>query len=171
MNYDFNKFAYTLVTSTTYGNWLPGDERGFVNGSEENVAGTPCRKDEPGLKRYAEEQLKGDPVFLNRKQAEVILAQWRKEVVKWNWHLFIVAIMSNHSHLVIAGRDLDKQTLLNRFKARASFALNKRFGKQTWWTTSGSVRFSNDESALSARICYVKNQKNPLILWENPGPY
>ena len=172
MNFDFNGFVYALVTSTTYGNWLPGDERGFVDGSEQNVYGTPYRKAEPELKRYATELLKSETVFLDRKQAETILVQWQKETRKLDWHLFVVAVMSNHFHLVVAApQDTDKAALLNRFKSRASFALNKHFGKRTWWTSSGSVRFSFDEPALQARLNYVKNQKNPLILWENPEPY
>ena len=172
MNFDFNRFVYALVTSTTYGKWLPGDERGFVDGSEQNLYGTPCRKNEPELKRHAKDRMKDEPVFLNREQAETVLAQWQKEVRKLGWHLFVVAVMSNHFHLVVAApRDVDKAALLNRFKTRASFALNKQYGKRTWWTSSGSVRFSFDEPALQARINYVKNQENPLVLWENSVPY
>lgn len=171
MNLDFNQFVYALVTSTTYGNWLPGDQRGFVERSKQNVFGTPYDADKPGLRNSAKERLAGNPVLFHREHAETMLAQWQKDAKTLHWHLFITAIMANHIHLVVAARKTDKADLLRRIKSRASFALNKQYGKQTWWTTSGSVRFCFDESALLTRIRYVKNQDRPLIVWENPEPY
>src|SRR5260370_267688 len=56
-----------LLTSTTYGNWLPGDARGFVSeyrGTRrkkilDNIPGTPYAKDMPELQEYARIELKG----------------------------------------------------------------------------------------------------------------
>jgi len=31
MFFDARQYTYALVTSTTYGTWLPGDERGFID--------------------------------------------------------------------------------------------------------------------------------------------
>jgi hypothetical protein len=55
-----------LLTSTTYGTWLPGDPRGFVSNVADgpgpevrhNIPGTPYDKDMPGLVRVARENLK-----------------------------------------------------------------------------------------------------------------
>src|SRR6266540_502234 len=60
---------YWLLTTTTYGTWLPGDERGFVSnlaneagkGERHNVPGTPCDEDLPRLRAYMVEQLKCPP--------------------------------------------------------------------------------------------------------------
>ena len=68
-------------TSTTYGTWLPGDERGFVStvnnyrpeDVEDKKDQTRLRHNQPdthydrsmsGLKRSAEQILKCDPIFL-----------------------------------------------------------------------------------------------------------
>ncbi len=170
MNLDFNNFVYALVTSTTYGNWLPGDSRGFVD--KHDQFGTPFDVPQPKLKRYAESVMQRAAIWLNHNQAERILESWKTETKKKRWYLFVVAIMPNHFHLVIAAlHGTDKATLLRTLKSRASFALNKAFGKRTWWTTSGSVRFCFDEPAVRARIQYVRNQKNPLLVWENPEPF
>jgi REP element-mobilizing transposase RayT len=177
---DFNKFRYAIVTSTTYGTWLPGSNRGFVcnvidaagNREIHNDYGTPCDADLPGLLMYAKSQMKSETIIFNIEQAETILAQWHKETAKLHWHLFVVAIMNNHFHLVVAApSEIDKEDFLRTFKSRASFALNKKYGKQTWWTTSGSVQYSFDEQAHRARIEYVRNQKNKLLLWENPQEF
>jgi len=69
---------YWLLTSTTYGTWLPGDFRGFVSNVRDvgandqgadaprsparevrhNVPGTPYDADLPGLERSARSALK-----------------------------------------------------------------------------------------------------------------
>jgi len=59
--------------------------------------------------------------------------------------------------------------MLADFKAYASRALNRSFGKppsDTWWTTNGSKRKLKDELALAAEIHYVLyKQPNPLVVW------
>ncbi|MDR0328446.1 MAG: transposase [Planctomycetaceae bacterium] len=77
--------------------------------------------------------------------------------------------MSNHFHFAaVFPVPMSMSKLLQFFKGRASRALNKRYGKRTWWTDSGSVRYSFEESAFRARIEYVKKQRNPLVLWVHP---
>ena len=64
MNIEMDR--YWLLTWTTYGSWLPGDERGFVSnvrvgpGPEirHNIPGTPYDEDEPGLEQFAFNNLK-----------------------------------------------------------------------------------------------------------------
>ncbi len=68
---------YWLLTSTTYGTWLPGDSRGFVSnvadetgrGVRHNERGTPCDLNLPALRAYMRRQMIGDPLFLNEEQA------------------------------------------------------------------------------------------------------
>ena len=68
-----------LLTWTTYGTWLPGDERGFVSNVAEgdgpevkhNVSGTPYDARQRGLALAARTQMKGEPVWLS---AERLLA-------------------------------------------------------------------------------------------------
>jgi REP element-mobilizing transposase RayT len=77
--------------------------------------------------------------------------------------------MPNHFHAVLASpAGLTKENYLRTLKARASLPLNKKYGKRTWWTVSGSVRYCFDELSLDTRIEYVMNQRNPLIVWRNP---
>ncbi|GHT25839.1 hypothetical protein FACS18942_01870 [Planctomycetales bacterium] len=168
LGFDLSRYTYALVTSTTYGQWLPGNERGYVERGKQNIYGTQFAENQPALKRFAEEQLKSEPIVLHREQAEIILKQWQKESSIRLWTLYVVAIMPNHFHLAVAADEgTKKDSLLRTFKSRAGFVLNKQYGKRTWWTTSGSVRFCFDEQALKTRIEYVRNQRNPLLVWEN----
>jgi REP element-mobilizing transposase RayT len=164
----------------------------------------PFDADMPQLKKDCEQRMKEPPVFFNDEQANVILTRWQKVIPEVGWHLFAVAIMANHFHVVLAAPKLKsgkcsaaklpdgiasvqsgsygeyastsrscltKEDFLRTLKARASFSLNKQYGKRTWWTESGSVRYCFDEESLNARIEYVMKQKNPLVIWHNPEEF
>ena len=165
---DTHRFNYVLVTSTTYGTWLPGDARGFVERGEQNEFNTPFNADIPELRTFAKHEMKEPPVFFDLEQANLILSHWQKVIPTVGWYLFAVAMMPNHFHVVLASlTGQEKEGYLRTLKARASFVLNKQYGKRTWWTTSGSVRYCFDEQILNTRIEYVMKQENPLVVWRN----
>ncbi len=83
---------YWLLSSTFYGNWLPGDPRGFVSRvrdrrpdepesvvrREHDIPGIPYDADAPGLHRAARSVLRGEPVRVTAEQAHVLIAQFRE---------------------------------------------------------------------------------------------
>jgi REP element-mobilizing transposase RayT len=176
---------YWLLTSTTYGNWLPGDPRGFVSEFESargvkalhNIPGTEYARDIPSLREFARNQLKGPPISLNAAQAEVMFRQFYETATHRNWKLRAVGIMATHIHIVVGVYgDPDPGKVLGDFKSYASRAMNRQWGKppsNTWWTERGSTRKLRDELAVLAAIEYVRNQASPLLIWiagENPPP-
>ena len=173
--FDTHHFNYVMVTSTTYGTWLPGDARGFVSKTDHglhNAFDTPYDADIPLLKAHCERNLKEPPVLFDSEQAHLILICWQQAVAGVGWHLFAVAVMPNHFHAVLASPvGQRKEDYLRTLKARASFLLNKKYGKRTWWTTSGSVRYCFDRHLLDARIENVRKQANSLVVWYNPEEF
>jgi hypothetical protein len=165
-----------LLTSTTYGNWLPGDPRGFVSEFErahgvkalQNIPGTEYARDIPSLQEFARNQPKGSPISLNEEQAEVMLRQFCETATHRNWNLRAVGIMATHIHVVVGVfGDPDPAKVLGDFKSYASRALNRQWGKppsETWWTERGSTRKLPDELAVLAAIEYVRNQPSPLLI-------
>jgi REP element-mobilizing transposase RayT len=116
--------------------------------------------------------MKEPPVFFDGEQANVILTRWKTVIPEAGWYLFASAIMPNHFHVVLASpTGFTKEDYLRTLKARASFSLNKKYGKRIWWTDSGSVRYCFDEHLLDTRIEYVMKQKNPLVVWRNPEEF
>ncbi len=203
-----------LLTWTTYGTWLPGDDRGFVGYIRQrpadlrqrldtddaraddaraddaraddaraddaraddasrrvihNTPGTPYDRNMPGLRRYAQDHMKGKPIWLRPAQADVFLAEAIRTAEFRKWSLLAAAVMANHVHLVVVvPDDLPGERLLREFKSYGSRALNQRFGKPTsgtWWTKSGSTRLLPNERAVSAAVEYVRQQHRPLVLW------
>jgi len=166
-----------LLTSTTYGTWLPGDRRGFVSEVTDsghrrvihNTPGTPYDADMPALERAARQLQKGSAVWLDREHASVLLAQFHETATIRGWELLAVAILSNHFHVVVAaGDNVAAAQILGDLKSYGSRALNRRWGKpagDTWWTVSGSKRPLPHESAVLAAIRYVEQQHSPLVIW------
>src|SRR5688572_8226391 len=103
-----------LLTSTFYGNWLPGDPRGCVTRVrdrrsddeecvvrlEHDLPGTPCDADVPGLWRSAVTQMKGPRVRLDLEQAQALAIQFQETAAYRRWSLHAVAVMTNHVHIV-----------------------------------------------------------------------
>ena len=85
---------YWLITWTCYGQWLPGDRRGFVGNVRDtdgshvghNVPGTPYEADRPYLEAWTRQQMKGDPVTLDKPDADAMVVQFQEtaRVRKWS---------------------------------------------------------------------------------------
>jgi REP element-mobilizing transposase RayT len=171
-----------LITSTTYGTWLPGDRRGFVSTVanppgprvRHNQPGTPYDANMPELRESARSLLQGKPVYLSVEQAEVVLLQFQETVAWRGWELHAVAVMANHFHVVISAPDeIHSTAILRDLKSYAARALNQRWGKPvggTWWTESGSRRpLANGQALEDAGNYVLYRQPKPLILWPAQG--
>jgi REP element-mobilizing transposase RayT len=173
-----------LLSNTTYGTWLPGDQRGSVTSVvdrrpddpaktarlEHDKPGKPYEEPIIGLQRAALEQMKGPPIYFDLAKAETVFAQFQETAAHRGWILGAVASMRNHFHIVVqVSDDPDPRKLRIDFKAYASRRLNRTFGQplsETWWTTNGSKRKLKDDAALAATIHYVLyKQPNPLLAW------
>jgi REP element-mobilizing transposase RayT len=172
-----------FLTWTTYGTWLPGDERGFVSPKFEgdsperrnNEPGQPYDENRRELRRIAENKLAGEPVRLTRAQAEVVRRQFEETARYRGWQLLAGAIMANHIHLIVGvPGDPDPSALLRDFKSYASRALNRDFRDRAfvkprprWWTEQGSTRKITDWDNLETVLRYVREQAYALEVWDN----
>jgi|GEM_PF-375483 REP element-mobilizing transposase RayT len=166
-----------LLTWTTYGGWLPGDDRGFVSNVRDgdgpevkhNAPKTLYDAKQRGLALAARAQMKGPAVYLTAALAEPLADQIRETARFRRWSLLALAVMANHVHVVVGvPGDPDPAVLLRDFKSYGSRRLNSLAGKpssETWWTTSGSRRKLRDDRAVRDAIRYVRNQHRPLLVW------
>jgi REP element-mobilizing transposase RayT len=170
-----------LITSTFYGQWLPGDERGSVTNVRDRRPGDPDGSfriehaaigeayDEhmPGLYFAAQQKMKGPPVALDLAQAEQLLEQFQETATYRKWELHAVSIMFNHVHLVVeAPPAIGKSELLRDFKSYGSRRLNHEFGRResgTWWSDGGSCRPVRHVPSAIFYVCH--RQPCPLVIW------
>lgn len=103
---------FWLVTSHTYGTWLPGSERGFVGETRDdmcrkiihNQPGTPCDTDVPGPRRFAQQHMKSPPIYLSKVHADRLFDQFNETCRCRGWTLLGVSIAPTHFHSRTAGR-------------------------------------------------------------------
>lgn len=168
---------YWLLTWTTYGTWLPGDQRGFVSPVPQddgprirrNTPHTPCDRDMPELKKEAKSLLKGPPVFLGLPQAQPLFEQFQETSTYRAWTLIATGIMRAHIHLLVGvPGDPDPEAILRDYKAYGSRSLNHRFSRPksgTWWTEGGSKRIKRSDKEIFNAVRYVARQEKPLLAW------
>ncbi len=177
---------YWLLTNTCYGNWLPGDARGFVGRVWEHrpldpdekprvnhdLPGTPYDEKLPGLEEAARGKMKGLPIHLTTAQAETLLTQFQETAGFRGWEIRAVAIMYNHFHIVVGVvGDPAPSEILGDFKSWGTRTLSKEFGAppaQTWWTERGSKRKLPTEEAVAAAIHYLLYEQPDLLLTWSP---
>ncbi|MSQ95206.1 MAG: hypothetical protein EXR98_11710 [Gemmataceae bacterium] len=172
-----------LLTSTFYGQGLPGNPRGSVTNVRDHRRDdpeSPVRIEHaqpgddyedamPGLEWAAAEQLKGPPISVDLAQDEALLDQFQETARCRGWELRAVSIMYNHIHLVVtAPADVGKAQLLRDFKSYGARRLNERFGRQpsdTWWSDGGSCRVVRGLPGAIYYVCH--RQPKPLVVWSS----
>jgi REP element-mobilizing transposase RayT len=148
--------AYFL-TWTTYGTWLPGDKRGWVDHSRTHgeVVDGPNRI----LQRGARSLMPEAEVTLDADQRAVVEAALRDCLHKQSWHEHAISARSNHVHAVVTAYDVPPGKVMGILKASATKCLNTTFTpRKRWWTHEGSKRILFTEEALGNAIRYVLGQ-------------
>jgi hypothetical protein len=151
--------AYFL-TWTTYGTWLPGDERGWVERPGQ------FQPPNPALEAAARSLLKEPPCVLAPQQRRLVEETIAKHCAIRGWHLHVVNCRTNHVHVVVTAnappkvvRDQFKAWCTRRLKEqqRAANADPSQPVRLHWWTEGGSERWLNDQQSLLERIEYVRD--------------
>ena len=154
-----------FLTWPTYGTWLPGDERGWV---EYRHGWKPT---DESRRKDAAARMTEDACILTSAQRELVEATVRKHCAIRKWDLFAVNCRSNHIHVVLAGNRSPKE-IRGQLKSWCTRRLKDQqlaIGvavadvRENWWAERGSGRYLNDEKSLEAAIEYVRDaQDNPI---------
>ncbi len=150
--------AYHIVW-TTYGTWLPGDDRGWI---EEGTRGVqpPDTEKEAG----ARERLAQPSVELSPAQRTIVEQTIKEHCRIRGWQLHALNVRSNHIHVVLAA-ERDAEEVMRQFKAWCSRRLSdaaaldepiaKRAGRRRWFTEGGNCSAIHDPGYLANAIRYV----------------
>ena len=174
--------AYFL-TWCTYGTWLPGDERGWIQ------YGRGLQPPDAVRKLEAQTRMTEDACRLDGEQRDVVNRQIAETCNVRGWELHAVNCRSNHVHVVVTS-DRAPKNVRNQLKAWCTLRLKEleakrrpaddaprsRFGlvseghastptrsvsevaiRENWWAERGSQRFINDSESLEAAILYVRD--------------
>ncbi len=148
--------AYFL-TWPTYGTWLPGDPRGWVEYHRGWKMPDPIRFLE------AESKMTEDACLLSPREREIVEAQVAETCEHRSWLLHAVNCRSNHIHLVVTAPGTTPRKVRIDVKAWCTRRLKERSdpNRQEWWAERGSQRHIFDEDSLAEVIHYVTEGQTP----------
>jgi len=138
-----------MVTFTTYGTWLQGDERRYVKNG----------KVLEGNERLLNANKKAMPqqvVRLTRGQKEIVRQAILNEAKELRQELFAISVWSNHIHIAAENIDEPIDKIVGRYKAAATKALTKTGFEGKVWTRGYDKQFCFDDKSLNKRIAYVQ---------------
>jgi REP element-mobilizing transposase RayT len=161
-----------LITWTTYGTWLPGDERGYVSNTlhrgggfepKHNQPGTPYTADDAYTRERARSLQEWPTVWLTPPQANVVAHSLVRVAVERGWMVLRAAIMSNHVHVVVTGCPIDGSAVRRILKGNTQADLSKSVGEsRRWWTAGGSDRVREGAQSIESTVEYVACQAGVL---------
>ena len=158
--------AYHL-TWTTYGTWLPGDARGWVQSGSPGV-----QEPDPERLQDARRLMAESAVVLTGDQRNLVAQTIRDHCAHRRWTLHALNARSNHIHVVVSASH-DSDEMMNQFKAWCSRKLSdlaglkmpvaRKAGRRRWWTERGSTKVIYDEENLRNAIAYVLEKQGESI--------
>jgi len=141
-----------MLTWTTYGSWLQGDERGYVK----NGAIMPENK---ALNRANRMVMTSPQVSLTPRQRQIVENELHKEADTLGQEIYAISVGKNHIHLVISANGLDAGKSASHYKNAARLAIQGDGFYGRLWTRGFSKRYCFDRSQLNALIEYVHGHK------------
>jgi REP element-mobilizing transposase RayT len=147
-----SKIVAYMVTWTTYGSWLPGDERGYVKD------GRILRSDARILRQNAKRQ-KHVTVRLNTKEREMIREVIIAEARRAKHKIEALVVYSNHVHLLARPHRDSIEETTGRYKSLTTRALWENGRKGRIWTKGFDKRYCFKEEDLERRVGYIENHK------------
>ncbi|MDX1964716.1 MAG: transposase [Pirellulales bacterium] len=135
----------------TYGTWLPGDERGWVDYRH------GWQLLNSVLEIEAQSRMTETACFLSVTQRTLVEEQIRETCDFREWKMFAVNCRSNHIHVVVSALHVDPKKIRNDLKAWSTRKLKEASldKRDKWWNERGCTRYIYDEDNLAIAIEYT----------------
>ena len=137
-----------MVTWTTYGSWLPGDKRGYIENGR-------ILEGNKQIHKACEKLQKHPTVKLNQMEKEIVRTAIIKEAERIGQKIETLVVCSNHIHIASRPGVKSIERTVCMYKSAATRALRSR-RKGPVWTKSFDKRFCFSEADFASRIKYIK---------------
>ncbi len=146
-----------LLTWTSYGTWLPGDERSWVE-KPGQIREADLERNRRALLRMTEPAL-----LLTAEQRTIVESVIDMHCGIRRWHLHAAKCLTNHIHVVVTA-DRSPEVVMDQLKSWCTRRLKENLRARectggpmriNWWTQRGSKQSINDEEGLARAISYV----------------
>ena len=142
-----------MLTWTTYGSWLPGDERGYVDDGVIKSSRPKLQTDNRGKQTYP-------TANLNLVEQEIVHKAIQEEAEELNQRILALSVNRNHIHVVAEHNEIPIEKAVSHYKNAARMALRKNGFNGRIWTQGFDKRYCFHEKELEQKIRYVLNHKN-----------
>ncbi|MCA8912674.1 MAG: transposase [Planctomycetes bacterium] len=150
-----------LITFTTYGTRLHGDERGTVDKAH-NQYGTPHRPQDDKLEAHRKKLMKHESTLISPAMRRIIRLTIMEVCETRGWRLAALNIRTNHVHVVVSFHGVRATKMMGDLKAYSTRNLrnaNLVAADENVWTAGGSTRAIFDEDGLWRAVDYVENEQ------------
>jgi REP element-mobilizing transposase RayT len=148
------KITGYMATWTTYGTWLPGDERGYVNNKGQTLRG------EKGILRKNQKRQKTPTVKLNRQEKKMAEEVIFDEAKRIEHKIIALAVCTNHVHLLAKPHQQSIEDIIGRYKSITTRAFWEYGRKGKIWTRGFDKQFCFTTKELTARTKYVQRHND-----------
>ena len=148
--YAMSKIVGYMVTWTTYGSWLPGDKRGYVDNAKILSGNIKT------LERNRQRQ-KSHIVKLNSQEKEIVEQTILAEAKSIGHKIEALIVYSNHVHLLARPHRKSIEEIVSRYKSVTTRILWEHGRKGRTWTRGYDKRFCFSQEDIEAKIKYIKN--------------
>lgn len=145
-----------LITFHTYGTWLHGVEKGWVEPGM-NVVGMKFGKRDEGRLKRDETGLRHGGVVLGGEERKEVEGAIRRVCEHRRWVLHAVNVRTNHVHVVVTAKE-EPEHVMTSFKAWGTKALRARGlvgAEMKVWSRHGSTRWLHTETTIVSACDYV----------------
>ncbi len=145
-----------FITWTTYGTWLPGDDRGWHRKGEADI-----QIPSPLSAESAQSKMKETDFWMNQRDRQIVLETISRHCQIRNWELHAADARTNHVHVVVTAPFYSPEEVRDQLKAWCTRSLKPHYpGRKNFWTEGASRRFLNTQADLDTTVQYVKEAQD-----------
>ena len=134
----------TMFTTTTFGTWLPGDLRGYV---EDGVV----LPGDPALIDHARMLMADRAVYLSHAEQRTAFESLRAACAEFGYRLLAASVESWHLHALLDHSHDEAPKTIARLKTR----IRQTLDRGRIWTAGYDKRYCFTESQVQTRINYI----------------
>lgn len=163
------------ITFSTYGQWLPGDARGFrswnhVIHSSGDYKKPPPPDEHEGLRRYTKERMTRDPITLTPTQREVCGLAIVEKLKEKDAEVLVIAVGGRHVHIQARLEDHEARVIVGLAKQAASHRLRVELPGTIWAARcrTDPVATKGHQEALFKYL--VRHRREGAFVWTFRDP-
>lgn len=142
-----------MLTFTTYGTWLQGNERGYIKDGRIHPPNDYFVRTNECLQVQ-------DTVRLSKNQRQLVRQAIVKEAELQGQHIYALVVKPTHVHIVLQYNPQPISKIVAYYKKTARLAIKATGHNGKLWTRGYDKRFCFDKESLERRISYVNGQNS-----------